>query len=145
MKTIIAGGRNITKEQFDTAIKKFPYLHYITEVVSGQAYGVDTFGEEWGKYNRLPIKLFPAEWRNFDLPYCVIKTNKYGYQYNAAAGAYRNKQMAEYADQLILIYDGKSDGSKDMLEKAKKHNLKIWVCEVPSYETVFINSEYKDD
>ncbi|MCB1713123.1 MAG: DUF2493 domain-containing protein [Candidatus Riesia sp.] len=138
MKTIIAGGRNITKEQFDTAIGKFPYLHYITEVVSGQAYGVDTFGEEWAKYNKIPIKPFPAEWRNFDLPMCVVKTNKFGYQYNAAAGAYRNKLMAEYADQLILIYDGKSTGSSDMLQRAKQNNLKIWIYDT-SDDFVFTN------
>ncbi len=34
--------------------------------------------------------------------------------------------MAEYADKLILIWDGSSNGSKHMKKQAKKHNLKIY-------------------
>jgi uncharacterized phage-like protein YoqJ len=85
-------------------------LPTITEVVSGTANGVDKAGEAWAAsqlrqeypvQNFAPtITRFPADW------------DKYG----KAAGHIRNKQMAEYADALLLIWDGDSRGSRNMKE-----------------------------
>lgn len=49
------------------------------------------------------------------------------------AGFRRNKQMAEYADALIAIDLG-TNGTKDMIEQAKKHNLKIYIYEPSQLE-----------
>ena len=38
-----------------------------------------------------------------------------------------NQQMANYADALIVFWDGKSRGTKNMIELAKTANLKIRV------------------
>ena len=38
-----------------------------------------------------------------------------------------NQQMANYADALIAFWDGKSRGTKNMIEWAKTANLKIRV------------------
>jgi hypothetical protein len=115
MKIIIAGSRTIIDK-----IKVNPFiddgLKYLVpygsecEIVSGRARGVDNIGEEYAKRLMLPLKIFPADW------------GKYGKR----AGYLRNKQMAEYADALILIWDGKSRGSKMMLELAKQHKLRIY-------------------
>lgn len=35
--------------------------------------------------------------------------------------------MAEYADALIAFWDGKSKGTKNMIEEAEKRNLKVIV------------------
>jgi len=80
------------------------------EIVSGRARGIDILGERYAKENNLKLKLFPADWD----------------QYGKRAGYLRNKQMAEYADALILIWDGKSRGSQMMLELAKQYKLKIY-------------------
>lgn len=37
------------------------------------------------------------------------------------------EQMAEYADALVAFWDGKSKGTKHMIETARKHGLKVRV------------------
>ncbi len=123
MRTIIAGGRDISDTTLlEDAIEATSWE--ITEVVCGRAKGVDTMGENWAVGNGIPVKPFPAKWKNFDLPGAVRKKGRYG-DYNATAGHHRNEQMAEYADAIILIWDGKSRGSGDMKRRAAKHGLVI--------------------
>lgn len=126
MKVIIAGSRDIILSLYQieqiVAESKFD----ATEIVSGQACGVDTCGEAYAKVKKIPVKSFPADWNNIKSKGAIIKTNKFGVRYNAKAGFDRNEKMAEYADALILVWDGQSHGSKDMLNRAKEHSLKIF-------------------
>lgn len=122
MKIIIAGSRTITDEVKVSFIianglcKLLPEdergapVIFDCEIVSGTASGVDKLGEKYAKDWSIKLKKFPADW------------GKYGKR----AGYLRNKQMAEYADALILIWDGKSRGSQMMLELAKQYKLKIY-------------------
>lgn len=125
MKTIIAGSRHVDDyELVKRAIEESGFE--ITEVVSGVAKGVDTLGENWADANDIPVKRFPALWHKLDVPGAVVRTNSYG-KYNAAAGGIRNQQMAEYADALIVVWDGKSKGTGDMILKGHANQLKIFV------------------
>jgi hypothetical protein len=38
--------------------------------------------------------------------------------------------MADYADALIAIWDGKSKGTKHMIDIAKKKGLKVFINEI---------------
>jgi len=127
MKVIIAGSRTKTYNEVFTTMNVFNSTHndLITEVVCGCAKGVDTAGEKWAHINNIPVHHFPAKWKDLDVPHAIIKQNTYG-KYNKNAGSTRNTVMAEYADALILIWDGKSPGSRHMLRTAKQHQLKIW-------------------
>ena len=113
MATIIAGSRSISDKQlvYET-INSAPFD--VQEVVSGKADGVDTIGEEWASDNDIPIKNFPYTNYISEAP-----TEK-------VAPLIRNTKMAQYADELILIWDGNSNGSKDMLKKAKEYDLEIY-------------------
>jgi len=112
MKTIIAGSRGITNLfVVEKAVELSGFD--ITEVVSGTARGVDQLGEEWAAMRLVPIKRFPANW------------NLYG----KSAGHRRNKQMAEYAEALIAVWDGVSPGTKNMIDTAKELGLKVHVEE----------------
>lgn len=79
----------------------------ITEVVSGKAPGIDTLGEDWAASKGIPVQPFPADW----FPYGA---------FNKFAGRQRNIEMSEYADALIAIWDGKSDGTKHMIESMRR-------------------------
>ena len=110
MKTIIAGSRTIT----DATIlpKLIPTLPWeITTVVTGCAKGADRLGQVWAYENGIEIDYFPANW------------DKYG----LGAGFKRNEVMAEHGDALLLLWDGSSRGSMDMLARAKEHGLRIRV------------------
>jgi len=125
MKTIIAGCRWI--ENYDIVCEAIEASGFeVTEVVSGAATGVDTLGENWAQANDIPVTRFPAKWKKLDAPGAIIRSNKYG-KYNAAAGFVRNKQMAEYGDALVAIWDEKSKGTKNMIDLAREQGLKVFV------------------
>ena len=110
MKVIIAGSRNIaTPDALRDALADSGFD--VSEVVSGGARGVDQLGEWWAAHEGLPVKVFKADWK----------------KHGRAAGPIRNRQMAEYADALLAIWDGESPGTKNMIEEAQKRGLKVHV------------------
>ena len=113
MKTIIAGGRDY---QFNYADHEFLDSLIITEVVCGGATGADECGRQWALTEDIPVKMFQADWA----------------KHGKAAGPIRNREMAEYADRLVAFWDGKSRGTKNMIDEAKKRGLDIVVCRTDS-------------
>ena len=110
MKLIIAGSRTLNPSVKDIGEQVSKFYIGITEVVSGGADGVDSCGEEYALAADQPLKIFKADW------------SKYG----KAAGPIRNKQMAEYADALLLIWDGKSKGSANMKQNMEDLGKKVY-------------------
>lgn len=110
MKLIIAGSRTLkpSTQAISFLINDFGLKP--KEIVSGTAKGVDAKGEVFAKVNNIPIKRFPANW------------NKYG----RSAGVIRNKEMAHYADALLLIWNGHSNGSKNMMKMAKEFKIQVF-------------------
>ena len=108
MKVIIAGSRHITDYEALTAfLEKTSWP--IAEVVSGGCHGVDKMGEQWAEERGIPVKRFDADWA------------KYGRE----AGELRNREMAAYAEGLILLWDAKSPGASCMLRESAKAEIKI--------------------
>lgn len=110
MRVIIAGGRDFSN--YDLLVEKCDYFLQDQDnitIISGGARGADDLGERYAEQKGYEIDRFPANW------------GKYG----KGAGHIRNKQMAEHADGLMLFWDGKSRGSKNMLEIAKNLGLKV--------------------
>ncbi len=130
MKVIIAGSRTILDYQLVSAVISNTLSKHniqITEVVSGCAGGVDSLGEQWAHENDVKITPFPAEWDNITVPNALVRTNKYDKEYNARAGFQRNEAMADYGDVLIAIWDGRSPGTKYMINSAKSKDLAVYI------------------
>lgn len=108
MKTIVAGSRTITDKKLVFDIIKSSNIQ-ITELVCGMALGVDWIGKLYAEENNIEWRAFLPDWN----------------QKCMGAGPFRNSEMAEYAEALILVWDGTSKGSADMLAKAKKKGLLI--------------------
>ncbi len=115
MRTIIAGSRDldIDYDEFFNIIKtirKKTNLKF-TSIFQGDSGNVDNFAKRlsWREEYYVGCKSFPADWDT----------------HGKAAGPIRNQQMVDEADMLIVIWDGKSRGSKDVLTKARKKNLII--------------------
>ena len=113
-KVIIAGCRDfadyeLLKEKCDFYLQnKKPE---IIVIVSGHASGADTLGERYAQERGYETEIYPADW----------KTN------GRAAGPIRNAQMATVADALIAFWDGKSRGTKNMIDTATKRGLQVAV------------------
>lgn len=137
-KVIIAGGRDFNwtskhLERIDKILYRFATTDkaqvpcfYNLEMVTGTASGADQIPYYYKTWFGVPIKEFPSDWKNLDVPICKIKYNKFG-AYNALAGFNRNQDMANYADALIAFWDGESSGTLDMIERAVDANLKVRV------------------
>lgn len=110
-RVIVAGGRDFSNyELLESKLNRI--LQNITDeivIVCGMARGADTLGERYAKANGIRVEYYPADW------------NKYG----KSAGYIRNEQMAKNADALIAFWDGKSKGTKNMIDIAEKYRLKI--------------------
>ena len=115
MRVIIAGSRDIDDyEEVERAVKDSGFT--VTQIISGTATGVDIQGIIYAERNKIPIALYPADW------------NKFG----KGAGFIRNKQMAENADALIAVWNGRSRGTQHMIGEAKAKNLKVHIHLVPN-------------
>lgn len=114
MKLIIAGGRDFNLDGYKGAFAHYLKINnqgIITEIVSGGARGADKLGEVIAKDEGLPVKLFEADWD----------------AHGKSAGYIRNSEMADYGDILLAFWDGKSKGTKHMIDLATKKGLKIKV------------------
>ncbi len=112
MKIIIAGSRLFNNYEILLEFCDF-YLKNKSndeiEIVSGTANGADKLGERYAQERGYKLKRFPANWE----------------KYKKSAGYIRNNEMAEYADALIVFWNGKSKGTKHMIDLAKKSKLEI--------------------
>lgn len=114
-RVIIAGGRDfndyaLLRKTMDALLANINEDTNIV-VVCGMARGADTLGEQYAKDRGYRVNYYPADW------------NAYG----KAAGYKRNEQMAQNADALVAFWDGKSRGTKHMIDLGKKYQLKVRV------------------
>ncbi|WPU94691.1 DUF2493 domain-containing protein [Mucilaginibacter sabulilitoris] len=113
-KLIIAGSREFTdyallQKKVDVMIAEKRHSAQI-EIVSGKARGADTLGEKYAAANNFTVKEFPADWSN-----------------GKSGGYERNKAMAAYADACICFWDGKSAGTKHMIDLATASGIPLRV------------------
>ena len=121
-KVIIAGSRGFSnykllKEKCNEYLRE-KRKEYNIIIISGGARGADTLGEKYAQDEGFSLEKFPANW------------NKFG----KSAGFKRNEQMAEVADALIAFWDGKSHGTKHMIEIMENKKLLVRVV---NYETSY--------
>lgn len=117
-KVVIAGCRYYNdyaqaKHFIDSCLSNIRKENNIV-IVSGGAKGADFLGELYAKENGFDIEKHPADW------------NKYGKK----AGPMRNKEMAINCDFVICFWDGKSKGTKSMIDFAKLYNKSIRVKKI---------------
>ena len=98
MKIAVVGSRSIT--DVDLA----PYLLDCDEIVSGGAKGVDACAAAYAKSHGIPLTEFLPEYE----------------RYGRAAPIVRNKKIVDYADQVLVFWDGQSRGTASVIEYAKK-------------------------
>lgn len=125
LRVIIAGSRDF--DDFSKLMNScIDILHEISEqndnldkirIVSGTARGADLLGEQYAKVAGYEVSRFPADWDGL----------------GKRAGYVRNAEMAKYAmadgnyGVLIAFWDGKSKGTKHMIDLAEKNGLEVHI------------------
>lgn len=130
-RCIIAGGRKfndyeLLKKNMDNILSKKSKEFKII-IVSGHAPGADDYGEKYADERGYEKDIHSANWNDLEAIPCKIGTRNDGSQYNILAGLNRNTEMAEVANACVVFWDGKSTGSSNMIETAKKYNLMLRV------------------
>ena len=116
-RMIVAGGRdysnqNVVNYYIDRVSDVCDSRGLNLVIVCGMATGADTLGRNYAISNGLEVLEFPANW------------NRYG----KSAGYIRNKEMGNIADSAIVFWDGRSKGSKlmiDIMHELKKPVIAI--------------------
>ena len=113
-KVIIAGCRDfndyeLLKEKCDYFLQDEKKEDVV--IISGHASGADALGERYAQERGFQLETYPADWK----------------AHGRAAGLIRNAKMASVAHALIAFWDGKSRGTKNMIDTAGKHNLQVTV------------------
>ncbi len=110
-RVIVAGTRSfeeyeLMESKMDRLLANLPKD---LDIVSGGAPGADRLGERYARKRGYHLKRFPADWDN--------KAE------GKAAGHVRNSIMAWYATHLVAFWNGKSPGTRDMIQLAEKEGL----------------------
>lgn len=110
MKILIAGSRNI--DAFDLS----PYIpKETTLIVSGGAKGIDTIAEKYADEHKISKLILLPQY----------------HLYGKSAPIKRNETMVDIADTVIIVWDGKSRGTKSTLQYSKKKNKNIILITIP--------------
>ncbi len=117
-KIVVAGSRNYenyneAKLFLDACLAKV-LKHNKVMFLSGGAKGADALGEKYAAEKGFPIKKHPANWA----------------KYGRGAGVIRNETMATECDMVICFWDGKSRGTKSMINLAKKYGKPVKVKQI---------------
>lgn len=112
MRVIVAGSRSIKVMAYvERAIEESGFK--ITTLLSGCAEGVDKLGEEWAEKRGIPVLRFHPDWKR-----------------GSKAGNARNNLMAGSAEAVIIVWNGVSRGTGDMLRIAKIRKLPYYVFRI---------------
>lgn len=99
MKLAIVGSRNLS----DIALDEY-VTDEVSEIVSGGAVGVDRCAAAFARRRGIILTEFLPEYET----------------YGRAAPIVRNKQIVDYADRILVFWNGSSRGTKSVIEYAEK-------------------------
>lgn len=109
MKVAVIGSRSLNVTNLKDYIPE-----NVSEIVSGGAKGIDSDARNFAQKNKIPLKEFLPDYKKF----------------GRAAPLKRNLQIIEYADIVIAFWDGKSHGTKYVIENCRKLNIPVQIVEI---------------
>ncbi len=115
MRIAIIGSRSLTIKDFGLYLPKDA-----TEIISGGAKGVDSSAREYALSHGLKLTEFLPEYD----------------KYRRSAPLKRNIRIIEYADLVLAFWDGKSHGTKFVIDKCRKLGvpIKIYASNTTAFE-----------
>lgn len=83
-------------------------------MIEGAAKGIDTIAKEYAQENDWKIEEYPANW-----------------SIGKQAGILRNIKMYENTDEILILWDGNSRGTRHMIELCEKGNKPYTIITYP--------------
>lgn len=110
-KLLVCGSRTINNSEWVfSEIEKYiseSNLQYSDiHIIEGEASGVDKIAKQFAQSKNISVIEMPADWK----------------AYGRAAGPIRNEQMVRLCDQCLILWDGKSRGTKNDIDLCDKYN-----------------------
>ena len=106
MKVAVIGSRGLTIKNLEKYLPEGT-----TEIVSGGAKGIDTCAREYALAHNIRLKEFLPEYEKF----------------GRGAPLKRNLQIIEYADIVLAFWDGKSRGTKFVIDNCESNGVEVKV------------------
>lgn len=106
MRVAIIGSRNLTINNLQDYLPK-----ETTEIISGGAEGIDSCAKDYALKNKINLTEFLPQY------------SKYGRK----APLVRNMDIIRSADIVLAFWDGKSRGTKYVIDNCKKLNVPVRV------------------
>ena len=112
MRVLITGSREEDVEA-EILVKSTLANHYatreITEIIVGDAKGVDAIATRWARGMGIPVRVFPADWQT----------------HGKAAGPIRNQEMVDTNPDICYAFPRKgSKGTWDCVERCAEKRIK---------------------
>ena len=106
MKVAVIGSRGLQVDHLEEYLPEG-----VTEIVSGGARGIDACARNYALSHGLKLTEFLPEYE----------------KYGRGAPLRRNIAIIEYADIVLAFWDGKSRGTKFVIDNCKKRNIPVVV------------------
>lgn len=105
MRVLVCGGRDFNDIGFIFAVlDEFHRVNTITELIEGDARGVDRIAGGWARDAKIKNTKFKADWKKWD----------------KAAGPIRNQKMLdEGKPETVIAFPG-GTGTADMIERSER-------------------------
>ena len=104
MRVAVIGSRGLQVDHLEDYLPEG-----VTEIVSGGARGIDTCAKNYALEHDLKLTEFLPEYS----------------RYGRGAPLRRNITIIEYADMVLAFWDGKSSGTKFVIDNCKKRNIPV--------------------
>ena len=111
MKVAVVGSRSLVVLDLGSYLPEG-----VTELVSGGAQGIDRCARDYALFNGLKLTEFLPDYES----------------YGRSAPLKRNLQIVDYADEVIAFWDGKSHGTRHVIENCHRLQKKVTVYTLPS-------------
>ena len=98
---------HLLKSTIDDFIKE----HQVREIVSGGAIGADSLAEIYARENNIKMTVLKPDWK----------------AYGKSAGFLRNTDIINESDVVIAFWDGRSPGTKNSIETARKQDKPVFI------------------
>ncbi len=108
MKIAIIGSRDLRVYDLENYLPDG-----VDEIVSGDAKGIDTDAEAYANANGIKMTVFLPDYQ----------------RYGRGAPIVRNKQIVDFADEVLAFWNGKSRGTLSVIEYCKKQGKRVTIIQ----------------